>query len=186
VSRIYGKKVVAGINREVSKMIEQFVVGVIGAPFGIKGHVKVCSFSGEYEHLKKLETVMFRCGDIERLLELEETVPVTRALGMKFRGIDTPERAKTLTGGKLITDRAHAAPLRQNEFYVEDLRGMEVLGNGEVLGCISDVFEGGGGHLIEIRLTSGTVKLVPFRNEFFGDIRLENGTAVLLEQWILA
>ncbi|MDR1029862.1 MAG: ribosome maturation factor RimM [Treponema sp.] len=167
-------------------MTEQFVVGVIGAPFGIKGHVKVRSFSGEYEHLKTLDTVMVRCGELERVLELEETVPVTRALGMKFKGIDTPERAKTLTGGELITDRAHAVPLKQDEFYVEDLRGIEVLGDGEVLGRISDVFEGGGGHLIEIRLTSGALKLVPFRNEFFGDICLEKGTAVLLEQWILA
>ncbi|MDR2632700.1 MAG: ribosome maturation factor RimM [Treponema sp.] len=167
-------------------MTEQFVVGVIGAPFGIKGHVKVRSFSGEYEHLKRLDTLRLRCGDSERFLELEATLPLTRGLGMKFKGIDTPEQAQSLTGGELITDRSHAAPLKKDEFYVEDLRGLQVLGNGVVLGHITDVLEGGGGQLIEIRLAGGELKLVPFRNEFFGDICLERGTAILLEQWILS
>ncbi|MDR1986363.1 MAG: ribosome maturation factor RimM [Treponema sp.] len=166
-------------------MTEQFIVGVIGAPFGVKGHVKVRSFSGEYEHLKQLDRLILRCGNVERILELEETRPLTRGLGMKFKGIDTPEQAQNLRGGELITDRSHAAPLKEDEFYVEDLRGLEVLGNGAVLGHIRDVLEGGGGNLIEIRLTSGELKLVPFRKEFFGAICLEQGTAVLLEQWIL-
>ncbi|MDR3114549.1 MAG: ribosome maturation factor RimM [Treponema sp.] len=166
-------------------MTEQFIVGVIGAPFGVKGHVKVRSFSGEYEHLQQLNTLILRCGKGERILELEETVPLSRGLGMKFKGIDTPEQAQSLNGGELITDRSHAALLKQDEFYVEDLRGLEVLGNGAVLGRIKDVLEGGGGHLIEVRLISGELKLVPFRKEFFGDICLERGTAVLLEAWIL-
>jgi 16S rRNA processing protein RimM len=173
--------VIEGMN----KVTEQFIVGVIGAPFGLKGYVKVRSYSGEYEHLKQLDTLLLRCGNVERVLKLEETLPLTRGLGMKFKGIDTPEQAQSLRGGELITDRFHAAPLKPDEFYVEDLRGLEVLGNGRVLGHIRDVFEGGGGHLIEIRLSSGDLKLVPFRKEFFGDICLERGTAVLLEQGIL-
>ncbi|MDR0723464.1 MAG: ribosome maturation factor RimM [Treponema sp.] len=174
--------VIEGMN----KVTEQFIVGVIGPPFGIKGHVKVRSCSGEYEHLKQLDTLMLRCGPLERILELEETLPLTRGVGMKFKGIDTPEQAQNLRGGELITDRSHAAPLKPDEFYVEDLRGLEVVGNGAVVGHIRDVLEGGGGNLVEIRLISGALKLVPFRKEFFGDICLETGTAVLLEQWILA
>jgi 16S rRNA processing protein RimM len=164
---------------------EQFVVGIIGAPFGIKGHVKVRSCSGEYEHLRRLTTLVVRCGQGERLFTLEETVPINQGLGMKFRGIDTPEQAQNLRGGELITDRAHAAPLKSDEFYIEDLRGLAVVETGVVLGHIQDVLEGGGGSLAEIRLVSGAVRLVPFRKEFFGDICPEAGTAVLLEPWIL-
>lgn len=174
------------VIERMNKMTEQFIVGVIGPPFGVKGHVKVRSCSGEYAHLQQLDTVLFRCGPIERILEVEETLPLTRGVAMKFKGIDTPEQAQNLRGGELISDRSHAAPLKQDEFYVEDLRGLEVVGNGVVLGHIRDVFEGGGGNLVEIRLASGALKLVPFRKEFFGDICFEQGTAVLLEQWILA
>ncbi|MDR1956599.1 MAG: ribosome maturation factor RimM [Treponema sp.] len=176
-------------------MTERFVVGVLGAPFGLKGHVKVHSFSGEYEHLKQLERVTLRQRGDERVLELEETIPITGALGMQFKGIHTPEAAKALTGAELLADRAHAAPLKPDEFYVEDLRGLRVVlekadpgsrEDGAALGYISDVLEGGGASLIEIRLSSGELKLVPFRKEFFGDINLETHTAVLVEGWILA
>jgi 16S rRNA processing protein RimM len=104
---------------------------------------------------------------------------------MKFAGVDAPEEAKALKGAEIIADRVHAAPLKPGEFYVEDLKGLEVAGDGEVLGRIMDIIEGGGGELAEIRLNSGEVRLVPFRGEFFGDISLKTGKAALLERWIL-
>lgn len=169
-------------------MTERFAVALVGAPFGVKGFVKIRSLSGEYEHLKRLDAVILRLGDRERLWEIERTVPVNQSLAMKFKGIDTPEGAKELTGAEVITDRSHAAPLKADEFYVEDLQGLEVVSiaeTAEVLGCITSVVEGGGGNLAEIRLNSGELKLVPFRKEFFGDINLETRQAVLLETWIL-
>ncbi|MDR2486044.1 MAG: ribosome maturation factor RimM [Treponema sp.] len=167
-------------------MTERFVAALIGAPFGVKGFVKVRSLSGEYDHLRRLKSVVIRLGGAERLWEVEESIPINRALAMRFRGIDSPEAAKSLNGAELITDRAHAAPLKDNEFYVEDLQGLAVISDsGEALGHITGVVEGGGGSLVEIRLVSGEVKLAPFRNEFFGDIRLETGKAVLLCPWVL-
>jgi 16S rRNA processing protein RimM len=106
---------------------------------------------------------------------------------MKFAGIDAPEEAKALRGAEIIVGRTHAAPLKPGEFYVEDLKGLEVeaAGDGEVLGRITDIIEGGGGEMAEIRLKSGETRLVPFRKEFFGDINPETGKAALLERWIL-
>ncbi|MDR3335490.1 MAG: ribosome maturation factor RimM [Treponema sp.] len=172
-------------------MTERFVVGLVGAPFGLQGFVKVRSLSGEYEHLQRLTQVVLRQGDGEKTWEVEASALVHEALVMKLKGIDTPEGVKTLTGAELVSDRAHAAPLQPDEFYVEDLRGLEVVGlsaeEGEVVfGRINNVIEGGGGSLVEVRLPSGELKLVPFRNEFFGDISLERGRAVLREPWVLA
>jgi 16S rRNA processing protein RimM len=136
--------------------------------------------------------VALRIGDRETTWEVEAATLVHEALVMKFKGIDTPEAAKALTGAELVTDRTHAAPLQPDEFYIEDLRGIAVVGvptepgeEGAVLGRISAVIEGGGGNLVEIQLPSGELKLVPFRNEFFGDIDLETGKAVLVAGWIL-
>jgi len=82
---------------------------------------------------------------------------------------------------------------------VEDLKGLAVIaaipgspsdivnasGDGELIGHITDILEGGNGELAELRLLSGELKLVPFRNEFFGDISIEKGRVVLRERWIL-
>ncbi|MDR0589733.1 MAG: ribosome maturation factor RimM [Spirochaetaceae bacterium] len=167
-------------------MTGQFVVGLVGVPFGLQGFVKVRPLSGESGHIRRLDSVLLRRGLSETVYEVEETAGTGAALRMKFRGIDTPEAAKTLTGAELVTDRAHAAPLKDGEFYIEDLRGIPVtLRTGEPVGEITGVLEGGGGFLVEVRLPSKELRLIPFRNEFFGEVDPENRRAVLLEEWIL-
>jgi 16S rRNA processing protein RimM len=167
-------------------MTEQFVVGLVGGPFGLKGFVKVRSLSGEIGHFKRLEQVLLRQERTEQVREVEEVMGSPPVLMIKFKGIDTPEAARTLMGAELITDRSHAAPLKKGEFYVEDLRGLEVRAlSGEVLGHITDLIEGGNGELAEVRLAAGEVRLVPFRDEFFGDVDPEARKAILLAEWIL-
>jgi 16S rRNA processing protein RimM len=158
----------------------------VGLPFGLKGFVKVRPLSGESGHIRALSSVLLRLGGAERVYEVEEITGADTALVVKFRGIDSPEAAKALGGAELVVDRAQAAPLRPGEFYVEDLRGLPVvLPGGEPVGEISDVIEGGGGFLIELKLPSGASRLVPFRDEFFGDVNIGECRAVLLERWIL-
>ena len=177
-------------------MTDSFTLAVIGSPFGLKGFVKVKSFSGETAHLASLKNVLLRHKKsektiVEKSFIIEETTPLEEpsSILMKFQGIDSPEAAKTLTGAELIADRSLAAPLKQGEYYIEDLKGLKVIvagaSNPEVLGHISDIIEGGNGNLAEIRLVTGGIRLVPFRNEFFGDISLEHGSIILLETWIL-
>lgn len=184
-------------------MLTQFIVGIVGPPHGLKGFVKINSLSGEFEHLRQLENVILRINKSEKIYAVEKTILSAASLLMKFAGIDSPEAAKALAGAEMLADRIHAAPLKRGEYYIEDLKGLTVRGltvtgqdcvpestdapgHGPVLGYIADIIEGGGGFLAEVRLPDGKLKFVPFRNEFFGDINLETGTAVLLEPWILA
>jgi 16S rRNA processing protein RimM len=168
-------------------LIERFVAGLVGPPFGLKGFVKIRPFSGEIDHLLTLRSVVIRQGDTERTLQIEESAAQFPALLIKFAGVDSPEAAKTLGGAELLVDREHASPLKPGEFYVEDLRGLAVAAadTGEILGCITDIIEGGGGDLAEIQLANGEKKLVPFRKEFFAEICPEKGRLKLLNRWIL-
>jgi 16S rRNA processing protein RimM len=104
---------------------------------------------------------------------------------MKFAGFDSPEAAKVLKGAEMIAPRSEAAPLKEGEFYIEDLKGLAVVYQNEILGYISDILEGGNGQLAEIALVSGEKRLVPFLKEFFGVINPEEGQAQLLKRWIL-
>jgi 16S rRNA processing protein RimM len=170
-----------------SVLTERFVVALVGAPFGVKGFVKAKPLSGELGHLTRLETVVLRHLNNEKTFYIEETRIIGNALAIKFRGIETPEAAKALSGAEMLAGRDHAAPLGKDEYYVEDLRGLSVHNvRGESLGEIRDVLEGGNGQLIELRLLSGETRLVPFLNEFFGEVDLEKRRTVLLNEWILA
>ncbi|MDR0375446.1 MAG: ribosome maturation factor RimM [Treponema sp.] len=166
-------------------MTEHFAAGLVGAPFGIKGFVKVRSLSGEYGHLERLKNVVLRKEHEEKFYEIEETVALSKSLAVKFAGVDTPEEARLLSGAEFIISREEAAPLKAGEFYVEDLRFLEVFCAGEKVGDILDVVEGGGGSLVEIRLLNGEKRFAPFRNEFFGVVDIERNRAELLRKWIL-
>ena len=173
---------------------EKFIAGIVGAPFGLDGFVKVKPLSGEIEHLLKLKSAVLRQNEKERVLAIEESAPSLPVVVMRFAGFHSPEDAKALAGAELIVSREEAAALKPGEFYVEDLKGLAVLANppavsiGEspqILGHINAIIEGGGGDLAEITLNNGKRKLVPFRKEFFSGIDLGNRQVTLNELWIL-
>jgi 16S rRNA processing protein RimM len=162
------------------------VAGLVGSPFGLKGFVKVRPLSGEIEHLIKLQSATIRHNGTERVLEIAESAAASPGIVMRFAGIDSPEAAKTLNGAELLVDREQASPLQDGEFYIEDLKGLAVESeSGGILGHITDIIESGSGDLAEIRLVSGELKLVPFRQEFFAEISPEKGRLILKNLWIL-
>jgi 16S rRNA processing protein RimM len=175
-------------------MTDRFVVGLVGAPFGLKGFVKVKPLSGEIDHLLKLQSAILRQNGTEKPVSIEESAPALPQVVMKFAGTGSPEAAKALGGAELLVGREEASPLGPGEFYVEDLKGLAVVLAGgagagqseEILGHVTGIVEGGGGDLAEIRLATGEFKLVPLRKEFFAPIAPETGRLVLLERWILA
>lgn len=171
-------------------MTESFILAVVGSPFGLKGFVKVKSLSGETAHLLSLKSYILRQKGKEKPFTVEETMPTddVSVFLAKFAGFDSPETAKILAGSEIIAERSLAAPLNNGEFYIEDLKGLQVVqaaDSSRVLGHITDIIEGGGGELAEVKLPSGELRLVPFRNEFFGEINIEKGLVFLLQPWIL-
>jgi 16S rRNA processing protein RimM len=140
--------------------------------------------------LLKLDSVVVSKNGKESTRKIEECSASPPGVLMRFEGIESPEAAKTFNGAQLISGRDQAAPLEDGEFYIEDLKGLPVAGeNGETIGFISDIIEGGGGNLVEIELKqihgSTERKLVPFRKEFFSEISPEKGRIVLSNLWIL-
>ena len=134
----------------------------------------------------RLNKITLKLDEKEETREVAEVNCQGETLLIRFAGIDCPEAAASLNGAEIIAGRDFAAPLKEGEFYVEDLKGLEVVNTeGKTLGHIVNVLEGGGGDLAEVKLPSGTNSLVPFRKEFLGDVNFEKGNIVLLEPWIL-
>jgi len=152
----------------------------------LEGFVKVRPFSGETDHFSRLATVTLRKNGEEKAQDVAEVIPRGGFLLMRFAGVDSPEAARLLGGAEIIAGREHSAPLKEGEYYVEDLKGLEVVtAEGQVFGHIADVVDGGGGQLVEVTLLSGEKRFAPFRNEFFGEVSLGEGRIALLEPWVL-
>jgi 16S rRNA processing protein RimM len=132
-----------------------------------------------------LKEVTLRAEKGEFLFEIEDIVLVFHGMVIKFRGINSPEEAHALHGAEIVVSREQATPLAEGEFYIEDLKGMNVELNGKAVGEIVDLVEGGGGFLAEIQLLDGEMRFVPFRDEFFGEINMVSDRVELLNGWIL-
>ncbi|MDR1867114.1 MAG: ribosome maturation factor RimM [Treponema sp.] len=167
-------------------MTTRFVTAIVGSPFGLEGFVKVRSLSGEVEHFQRLQSVIVRYNGTEHEYFIEKCVLLGATVTLKFVGIDSPEQLKAISGGEILVDRDHAAPLGDGEWYINDLIDLKILNqDGTVYGTVYACMDGGGGTLLELSLTDGSKRFVPFRNEFIGTIDLEKKTAILLVPEVL-
>lgn len=193
---------------------DQLAIGRLGAPKGVRGDLKVHSYSGEAAHFLKLREATLR-GPAPNGAPRELRLKVARVSGeggsltMAFEGYASPEAARALTGMDIIVPRSEAAALRPGEWYVTDLVGLALVAGGEKVATVRSVLEGGPDPWLEAVLinggpplacgASGAAKhesgraedaheptaLVPFRKEFVGEIDLEAGTIELLAPELL-
>ncbi|MBB6479122.1 ribosome maturation factor RimM [Spirochaeta isovalerica] len=165
--------------------MDLIAIGKIRTSHGIKGFVKVVSFSGETDHFYDLEKIILKSDRQERESVIEEVKPLGDSVILKIAGIDSPEKAKTLAGMEILVPRDNAAPLNEGEYYHADLVQCSLRYDGEIIGRVKSIIEGGGGELFEVELNSGESVLIPFRDEFIGDISIDGKLIELKEKWIL-
>ena len=159
-------------------------IGRISGTHGLRGDVKVESFSGEYDHFDSLEQVVLRKDGRER----EVTVRTTKRSGgkavMSLEGVESVEEAAKLRGSELWAPREMAAPLGEEEYYVADLIGLRVACDSETLGTIKGVYDGGQGELLEVDL-GDRIAMVPFLAVYVDEVDTKEGVITLRERWIV-
>ncbi|HVP18790.1 MAG TPA: ribosome maturation factor RimM [Spirochaetia bacterium] len=160
-------------------------VGVVAAPYGVRGEVRGRSFSGEPDHFVALTEAVFRKGDTEKKLRIESVRPHMRDVVLKIAGIDTPEDARRLIGFEIWVPRGQAARLREGEYYTADLCRCSIWFEDELIGSVRSVWEGGPSQLLEVRNASGKTFLVPFNDHFVGEVDVEGGRILLREDEIV-
>lgn len=164
-------------------------IGALRRPHGVRGAIKVESYSGEADHFRSLHEVDVIHGAQRRTLEVVSVDVHNGTPVLRFKGIDTPEEAKRFGGWEIVVPRELAAPTGENEYYIEDLIDARVLYTGQNVGTIESVVEGGQSQLLEVRLDepdgANRTVLVPFLNRFIGTVDVVARTVELRERWIL-
>ncbi|MGM0673143.1 MAG: ribosome maturation factor RimM, partial [Spirochaetota bacterium] len=154
---------------------------------GTQGWVKVGSYSGELDHLVGLTELKLRCGETEHDLAVEGVRPAHREILMKLAGIDSRDDAQRLHGCELWVDRSAAAPCGEDEFYVADLVGCALYGEGEnVIAHVVGVWDSGVCDMLEVETLDGKTYNVPFREPFVGEVDVRKRHVELKAPWVLA
>lgn len=149
-------------------------MAVIGAPHGVKGEVRVKTFTGDPMALGDYGPLRDAEGRIYTLAAIR---PAKNVVVARFREIATREAAEEATGRALFIDRV-ALPddLEDDEFYQADLVGLGVRDEaGTRIGTVAAVHNFGGGDILEVALTGKGTAMIPFTLAAVPEISLGQG-----------
>ena len=127
---------------------KHILVGKIVAPQGIRGEVRVQTFTDTPVDFKKLKIKSVRFNDDD--FKFVRTVPNSNVIIAKISGIDDRNAAETLRGTELFIERSALPDLKENEFYQADLIGFDVVRNGTKIGVVDCFQNYGAGDIIEL------------------------------------
>jgi 16S rRNA processing protein RimM len=146
---------------------KRVVLGQIGKPHGIKGWLKLNSFTSPVENILDYSQLIAANKGLTEILEIDHSKRSGNNLTVHFKGYDSPESARKLTGVKLAVLSDCLPKLAEGEYYWNEIEGMEVLNQeGVVFGKISRLMETGSNDVLIVKPGAGSVdnreRLIPF------------------------
>jgi 16S rRNA processing protein RimM len=139
------------------------LVGAILGAFGVRGEIRVKSFTAAPENVFAYGPLLDESGRV--VLTPKKWRPLNDALAVTAPEVPTREAAEALKGTRLYVQRDALPAIEDDEYYAADLIGCAVVGvDGATLGLVKAVNDYGAGDLLEID-QSGRVWRLPFTNE---------------------
>ncbi|MDR2609068.1 MAG: ribosome maturation factor RimM [Rickettsiales bacterium] len=154
-------------------------LGIITSPHGIKGAVKVKTFTEKPENISLYGELI--SGNESYKIDLVSVIGNNLVIAI-ISGVNSRNEAELLRNRKLYIERNKLPKLNdENEFYQSDLINMEVrLENNELYGYIESIHNFGSGDVLEISVISTKKNIMlSFTREIFSHISVKEGYMVL-------
>jgi 16S rRNA processing protein RimM len=168
-----------GGETDSGKMI---CVGIITGAHGIRGHVRIKSFTAEPDDVAGYGVLYDAAGGSPLRLTVSGHSGVH--LIARIAGVDDRNAAEALKGRELFVPRSALPPPDDDEFYHADLVGMRAeLADGEhqreTIGTVAAVHDFGGGDVIEVETGTGVTIMVPFTWDAVPEVHVAEGRLVI-------
>ena len=156
-------------------MAERICVAQIGGPHGIRGEVRLKSFTADPLAVKDYGPLTTEDGAASFVIEAVR--PAKGHLVARLRGVGDRNAAERLAGIKLFMPRERLPPPAADEFYHADLVGLAaVTGDGTEIGTVVAMHDFGAGDILELRPTAGgTTIMLPFNDACVPNIDIAGG-----------
>jgi len=147
------------------------VVGRLGAVYGIKGWLKVNSFTEDPESIFGYTPWFIQQKGLWREVRLNSWKRHNNGLICKLDGVDSREDAQALTGFDIAVQSEILPELPQGEFYWRDLIGCTVVTTkGYQLGTVTELMETGSNDVLVVKANANDAfgmkeRLIPFIDE---------------------
>jgi len=154
------------------------LLGTIGAPRGIKGDVRIKSFTAEPEDITSYGPLWN--ADATQSFEVCVIGEVKGMLIARIKDINDRNDAESLKGTGLHVRRGILPPPEEDTFYHVDLVGLRAeTTKGDFLGQVEAVFDHGAGDVLEIGGGPYKGLVVPFTNEVVPKVNIESGLLIV-------
>ena len=164
---------------------KRVTMGRVGGPYGIKGWVKLISFTEPLENILDFSHWEIRSGQQWVTLEMDQGRPHGKGLIAHFVGYDTPEEARRLNDVELTIATEALPELESGDYYWHQLTGLTVeTSSGQVLGRVARLLETGANDVLVVEPTADSVdnreRLIPWLpDRVVREISLEQGRVVV-------
>jgi 16S rRNA processing protein RimM len=159
-------------------MPDQICVARIGAAHGVRGAVKLWTFTEDPFAVKAYGPLLTKDGT--RSFEVATAREAKGHLVATLKGIASREDAERLNGVELYVAREKLPATDENEYYHTDLIGLAAVNAAnEPLGRVIAIHNFGAGDIIEIAPPQGSTMLLPFTNAVVPTIDLNGGRVVI-------
>jgi 16S rRNA processing protein RimM len=165
--------------RAMAEAVGRILLARIGAPHGVRGQVRVRTFTGDpmaigdYGPLSATDGRSFTIADIR---------PGKAGVVVRFKGVADRNAAEALNGIELFVERSVLPePDDEDEFYHADLIGLAAhKADGTRLGTVTGVHDHGAGEFLEIAPPRGQTLLVPFTKTAIPEIDIAAGQVIVV------
>ncbi|GAV23674.1 ribosome maturation factor RimM [Carboxydothermus pertinax] len=151
-------------------------IGYILGTFGTEGWVKVEPLTNFPQRFNETKRVFFEKEDEIFPLYLEKVQFHTDRIMLKFQGINELKEAAKLTSGYLKIPRSEILALKENEFYIFQLKGLTVFDTeNRKIGIVRTVLNNPANDLLVITTAKNKEVLIPFLKVFIKEVNLPEG-----------
>ncbi|MHA1550291.1 MAG: ribosome maturation factor RimM [Alphaproteobacteria bacterium] len=164
-------------------MKKKILVGQFLKPHGLKGGIKLRSFMQVSDDIFS-QTIFDEAGKSYQF----ETYGSPPAKGTFFVTVNdgiTRNEAEDLQGTKLFIQQETLKKPEKDEFFYDDLIGLNVFSNDTQIGTISHVLNFGAGDILEIKFSTGEKKLISFEDSAVFNINLKEKRLEINEKHLL-
>lgn len=153
-------------------MTKKIVVGKFGKPFGVKGWLKIHSFTHPAENITHFSQLFISNNQSNwKGLTMKDWMQKGENIIALPPSSSSPEEAKTYTNQLIAVDRSQLPTLTADEFYWEDLVGLKVINTkGIELGTVDHLFATPSNDILVVK--NGKEHLIPYLNNVILEIDL--------------
>lgn len=161
----------------MTKDLDLICVGELSTAHGIKGYMKLRSFTEIADDIFEYTPRFTKDG--ENIVFKKKGILNNNAFIVQVSGINNRNEAESAKGTEIYIDKSQLPDLSEEEgLYYTDLIDLNVKDNktGEVLGKVKHIHDFGAGEVVEIDfLEKKDVTDFPFTEEIFPKINVEEG-----------